>query len=76
MQFDLYKFSRALDDYRHSQRMTWAQAAEMADVSRSTMSRILHQKSITLDNLAAVCSWARLNANDYFVEANHENKGA
>ncbi|MCO7238194.1 helix-turn-helix transcriptional regulator [Aeromicrobium sp. CnD17-E] len=65
--FDHDSFFSAIDKTRASESKTWRQVALEAGVSQSTLTRLAQGKRPDVDSLAALVSWARLNANDFVL---------
>jgi transcriptional regulator with XRE-family HTH domain len=65
--FDNDAFFAALDSQRMARKVTWKKVAEESTVSASTLTRIAQGKRPDVDSLGALCSWASLTANDFFL---------
>ena len=63
--FDAEAFYAALDAERRSRRYTWKQVAEEAQVSASTLTRMAQGRRPDVDSLAALVTWAGLNADNF-----------
>ena len=66
-QFDAEAFYAALDATRQSRKLTWKQVAKESGVSASTLTRMSQGRRPDLDGLAALCSWAGLDASDFVL---------
>lgn len=72
--FNSEAFYAALDGERQGRKLTWKKVASEAGVSPSTLTRIGQGKRPDVDSLAALCSWAGLDA-DEFIELPRSAKG-
>ena len=61
------KLFAALDAQRIAQELTWKQVAGQAGVSPSTLTRMSQGRRPDVDSLAALCSWAGLDTDEYYV---------
>ena len=66
-QFDSAAFYAALDATRQARKLRWKQVADESKVSASTLTRMGQGKRPDVDGLAALCSWAGLNAGDFVL---------
>lgn len=71
--FDANAFYAALDAHRQSLGYTWRRAASQAGVSASTLTRMAQGKRPDVDSLAALSSWAGLDADDYIRRGRDTN---
>lgn len=67
--FDAEGFYAALDAVRQTQKIHWKDVAQRARVSASTLTRMAQGRRPDVDSLAALCSWARLDADDFMHSA-------
>ena len=65
--FDAEAFYAALDSARVARGLTWKKVASLAGVSASTLTRMAQGKRPDVDSLAALCSWAGIDADRYLV---------
>lgn len=65
--FDQATFAAVLDSIRLARGMTRRQVAEATGVAPSTLTRIAQGRSPDADGLAALCLWADLTANTFFI---------
>ena len=72
--FDAEAFFAALDSERVGRRLNWKQVAAESGVSASTLTRLGQGKRPDVDSLAALVSWAGLNA-DTFVRRAQQDRG-
>lgn len=63
--FDHEAFYEALDATRQARKMNWKQVAAEAEVSPSTLTRLGQGKRPDVDSLAALCTWAGLDADEF-----------
>jgi transcriptional regulator with XRE-family HTH domain len=63
--FDHEAFYDALDATRQARKLNWKQVATEAGISPSTLTRLGQGKRPDVDSLAALCSWADLDAGAY-----------
>lgn len=61
--FDHEGFFEAIDAARISRQTTWRQIANEAGISQSTLTRLAQGKKPDVESLAALVSWADLDAN-------------
>ena len=66
-QFDSEAFHAALDATRQARKLTWKRVAEDSGVSASTLTRMAQGKRPDAGGLAALCSWAGLDAGDFVI---------
>lgn len=64
--FDGDAFQAALDSQRVARRLTWKRVADEAGVSASTLTRLAQGRRPDVNGLATLCTWAGLNADDFF----------
>lgn len=64
--FDVEGFFSSLDIVREERKKTWKQVATEARVAASTLTRIGQGRRPDVDGLAALCSWADLDARNYY----------
>lgn len=64
-QFDAETFYAALDATRQARKLTWKKVADESGVSASTLSRMAQGRRPGVDGLAALCSWAGLDAGNF-----------
>lgn len=67
--FDVSGFRLALDRHRQSRSLSWNDVAAQAGVNASTLSRMRHGARLDVDSLAALVTWAGLDANEYLRQA-------
>jgi transcriptional regulator with XRE-family HTH domain len=65
--FDGDAFFSAIDAQRQAKKLTWKKVAEEAKVPASTLTRMSQGKRPDIDSLAALCSWAGLSAENFYV---------
>lgn len=63
-------FYQAIDIHRENLGITWSKAADQANVSASTFTRIAQGKKPDVDTLSALCRWAHLDANQFLLPKN------
>jgi transcriptional regulator with XRE-family HTH domain len=63
--FDVEAFFAALDAHRIARGLTWRKIAKQAQVSASTLTRMSQGRRLDVDNLAALCAWSGLKADDF-----------
>lgn len=73
--FDHESFFGALDAARLSRSITWRQVATEASVSQSTLTRLAQGKRPDVDSLAALVSWAKLDANQFVTGRTNPSEG-
>ncbi len=73
--FDADAFYAALDAHRQSLGFTWRKVAIGAGVSASTLTRMAQGKRPDVDSLAALASWAGLDADAYIRSAGDGDRG-
>ncbi len=66
-QFDAEAFYAALDATRQARKATWKQIAKESGVSASTLTRMAQGRRPDVDGLAALCSWAGLDAAGFLM---------
>lgn len=66
-EFDAEAFYAALDATRQARKLKWKQVAEGSGVSASTLTRMAQGRRPDVGGLAALCSWAGLNAGDFVI---------
>ena len=71
-QFDAEAFYAALDATRQARKLTWKSVAQESGVSASTLTRMAQGRRPDVNGLAALCSWAGLDAGDFVITG--ENK--
>ncbi|MBD5654046.1 MAG: helix-turn-helix domain-containing protein [Candidatus Eremiobacteraeota bacterium] len=72
--FDVARFYAALDEVRVSRGVQWRQVAAESGVAASTLTRIAQGRRPDVDSLAALLSWAALDANLFLgISKNTEN---
>ncbi len=67
VEFDVEKFFAALDSQRELKKKSWKKVADEAKVSASTLTRISQGRRPDVDSFGALCLWAGIDGNDYFV---------
>jgi len=65
VQFDAEGFFAALDGVRIARGANWKQVASGAQISQSTLTRLAQGKRPDVDSLAALLTWADLDANAF-----------
>lgn len=65
--FDSNAFYAALDSTRRSRNKTWKDVADDTGVSASTLTRMAQGSGVDVNGLAALTSWAGLDADTFFV---------
>jgi transcriptional regulator with XRE-family HTH domain len=73
-QFNAEGFYAALDATRQSRRLTWKQVAKESGVSASTLTRMAQGRHPDVDGLAALCSWAGINAGDFLCKGDGQEE--
>jgi transcriptional regulator with XRE-family HTH domain len=69
VRFDRATFAAVLDSIRMARGLTRRTMAKEAGVAPSTVTRIAQGRSPDADTLAALCVWANLTANTFFIAA-------
>lgn len=67
-QFDARGFMSALDGVRVAKDLSWRGVAAKTKVAPSTLTRIGQGRTPDVNVLAALCNWAGLTANDFFID--------
>ncbi len=65
--FDGDAFFSAVDAQRQAKKLTWKKVAEQAKVPASTLTRMSQGRRPDIDSLAALCSWAGLAAENFYI---------
>ena len=65
-QLDGDRLYAALDTQRESLKLNWSQVAEESGVSASTLTRLSQGRRPDVDSLAALCTWAGLDTDNFY----------